>query len=553
MNTQPLLWSTVDTVSDRKHRGAFFTPPHIAQLLSDWAIRTPLDRVLEPSCGEASFLLAAARTIAARTQHHAIHADLVGFDIHPNSVLAAKSALATVTDSADIRQADFFDVAAFPEFDVVLGNPPFIRYQSFVGDNRSKGLRASLAAGVNLTGLASSWAPFLIHATQFLKRGGRLGFVLPAELLAVKYAEPVRRFLMRRFASVKLVVFEKLLFAGALEDVVLLLAEGEGGCDHFDVYPVRDAAGITLATLGKAESVVAGNGTKWTQALVQQDAWREYQSVLATPQIEVFGAWGSAYLGAVTGNNSYFALSDAEVEAARLDKRDLVPVSPPGSRHLRGLDFSEAAWNSERRAGKKCWLFYPRQQLSSFSEAYIKKGAAKRVDKAYKCASRTPWYRVPLVPTPDLLLTYMDADRPRLTANGARVRHLNSLYGVTLKQGRKVAGKELLPVATLNTVTLLGAEIVGRSYGGGLLKLEPREAEQLPVPSFEVVMSISETLRALRPQMASSLRQGKLGAAVAAVDKAMWEDTGLIEERILAVLRDAREFLYRRRMNRGKR
>lgn len=50
----------VDDASLRKARGAFFTPALVSDFLASWAIRSETDRVLEPSCGEASFLLAAA-------------------------------------------------------------------------------------------------------------------------------------------------------------------------------------------------------------------------------------------------------------------------------------------------------------------------------------------------------------------------------------------------------------------------------------------------------------------------------------------------------------
>src|SRR6185295_18716215 len=101
-------------------------------------------------------------------------------------------------------------------------------YQSFTGLSRAKALAAALSQGVRLGGLASSWAAFVIHAASFLKPDGRLGLVLPAELLSVNYAAPIRSYLMRRFASVRLVVFEELVFPDVLEEVVLLLAEGEG-------------------------------------------------------------------------------------------------------------------------------------------------------------------------------------------------------------------------------------------------------------------------------------------------------------------------------------
>ena len=63
--------------------------------------------------------------------------------------------------------------------------------------------------------------------------------VLPAELLSVHYAEPIRRWLRRRFSTVHLVMFERLQFEGALENVVLVLAQGTGGCDAFSLYHVN--------------------------------------------------------------------------------------------------------------------------------------------------------------------------------------------------------------------------------------------------------------------------------------------------------------------------
>src|SRR5260370_40670370 len=48
-----------DSAELRKARGAFFTPPRLARYVAEWAVRSPNDVVLEPSCGEASFLIAA--------------------------------------------------------------------------------------------------------------------------------------------------------------------------------------------------------------------------------------------------------------------------------------------------------------------------------------------------------------------------------------------------------------------------------------------------------------------------------------------------------------
>src|SRR5205085_12055419 len=102
-------------------------------------------------------------------------------------------------------------------------------------------------------------------------------------------------------------------------------------------------------------------------------------------------------------------------------------------------------------------------------------------------------WRVPLVSRPDLILSYMNHDHPRLACNTAAVHVLNGLYGIKLNAPRNALG-QLLPLALLNSATLLGTEIVGRSYGGGMLKHEPREIDLLPMPSLDVLRHVKKHL-----------------------------------------------------------
>ena len=146
----------------------------------------------------------------------------------------------------------------------------------------------------------------------------------------------------------------------------------------------------------------------------------------------------------------------------------------------------------------------------------------------------------------------MDSERPRLITNSADAYHVNSLYGVRLKHGRKQIGSEILPLACLNTVSLLGAEVHGRSFGGGLLKFEPREADRIPVPSFSLIQEKREQLLALRPQVAYALERGHLPKAVAMIDQILWSKDRVTDE-VLTMLRETREFLFQRRSMRSRR
>jgi len=262
--------------------------------------------------------------------------------------------------------------------------------------------------------------------------------------------------------------------------------------------------------------------------------------------------WGDTTLGMVTGNNRYFALSPARVKELGLPRKDLVRLSPPGSSHLRGLELSTGAMTKLGQQGKSTWLFRPAGKPSPASQAYIDAGHLAGVDEAYKCRVRKPWYRVPLLKPADLLLTCMNADTPRLTTNTAGAHHLNSVHGVYLDDQHRELGRELLPIASLNSVTLLNAEMVGRSYGGGILKLEPREADVWAMPSPAHVQTCADQLRLIKPDVTKLLQQGDLIAAVKLVDSVVLVGSGVITESELDHVRDAHAALAGRRQARGR-
>ncbi|MBV9244482.1 MAG: SAM-dependent DNA methyltransferase [Methylobacteriaceae bacterium] len=537
-----------------KSRGAFFTPAEITRFLVNWAVRKSVDSVLEPSCGDAAFLSAAAeRLMALGATRAETSRSLVGVEIHAPSVAEAERRLAREGLSATITSGDFFDQSPQRQFDVVVGNPPFIRYQRFAGTARANSLRAALASGVRLTSLASSWAAFAIHASEFLKDDGRLGLVLPAELLSVNYAAEVRRFLLNRFTKVRLVLFENLVFPGVAEEVVLLLAEGRGKSINFEVYQAQDAASLKSLDTSSWQDFTPADDEKWTPALISIDALATYREITHGNGFSKLIEWGETYLGSVTGNNEYFTMTAATVDRLNLDLSEVLKISPPGARHLRGLMFTSKAWNNLAEEGARCYLFAPQPDRPSLAaRAYITAGEKAGIHKAYKCRTRSPWWRVPLVARPDLLFTYMNHERPRLTTNDAGALVLNSLYGVRLRPGVRKLGQTSLPLASLNTVTLLGSEVVGRAYGGGLLKHEPREADLLPVPSVSLIMAVGEELHSLSPEVSAAMSENRLLRAVELVDSIILERHLRLERSQISQLRKAREALFNRRMSRGR-
>ncbi|MCA7900552.1 N-6 DNA methylase [Burkholderia cepacia] len=541
-----------DTPALRKERGAFFTPDEITRFVTEWAIREPADRVLEPSAGDAAFLVAAV----ARLRELSVDVDALptvdGVEIHAHSARVAQQRVREAGGKAHIRHSDFFTVTPDPVYDTVIGNPPYIRYQDFSGESRARSREAALRGGVSLTGLASSWAAFTIHSAMFLKQGGRLGLVLPAELLSVNYAAPVRRFLFNRFRDVQLVLFDEQVFPEAEADVVLLLADGylEGPAHHATIRQSKNAA--DLASLGAGQIWrPADPAAKWTSSLIDPKAIEPLHELLQRGLFTCLETWGDTTLGIVTGNNKYFTLSPERVKELGLSRKELLRLSPPGSSHLRGLALSKAMLTKLGHEGHATYLFYPTDPPSAEAKAYIEDGHRTGVDTAYKCRVRKTWYQVPLVPAADLLLTCMNADTPRLTANDAGARHLNSVHGVYLEDNYRELGHELLPLASLNSVTLLHAEIVGRAYGGGILKIEPKEADAWAMPSPTLILGRAASLRTVKQQVTDLLSEGKLLDAVEIVDRVILTGCGDLSAKQIKQIRRARAELAHRRTARA--
>ena len=175
-------------------------------------------------------------------------------------------------------------------------------------------------------------------------------------------------------------------------------------------------------------------------------------------------------------------------------------------------------------------------------QEYIQYGEKNGVSKAQKCRVRRPWYVVPHIFIPSAFMPCMVAAWPRLVINQSQYTCTNNILRLLCKEERPEEAWIRLALGTLSTLSQLSAELVGRSYGGGVLKLEPKELAQLAVPLVPV-----EASGGLARKVDSLLRKNKVSEATDAVDSALLDSNIGLNMARIKQLREARNQLFLRR------
>jgi adenine-specific DNA-methyltransferase len=486
--------------------------------LAQWAIKSPDTKILEPSCGDGVLLQSAIETLIKLGIDISKAVNLVhGVEIDKLEAAKASKRITSLTQSetsVEIHNGDFFSyckkqLAEKPLFDAVIGNPPFIRYQNFPEDHRIIAFELMRCAGLKPNRLTNSWVPFLVATTLLLKKTGRMAMVVPAELLQVNYTAELRCFLSQYYSSITLITFRKLVFEGIQQEVILLLGE-RNGQEHTGIRVIElnglDDLENHIKTIPDIRLKEMDHSTeKWTMYFLNEDELQLIRRLKNHPLLTLSGEVIGVDVGIVTGQNKFFVLREDQIDEFGLGEYSQHIVGR--STYLRGAVFSNADWQDsvEKQAG--AFLLkppnVPLNELTDQLKNYIAKGEKAGVNSGYKCRIRKQWYIVPSVWTPDAFMLRQVHKYPKIVLNNANATCTDTIHRVCFRKGAKA---ETVTSAFLNSLTFAFSEITGRSYGGGVLELEPNEAEKLPMPLVGAnELKLDEIDRLLRKEQIESV------------------------------------------------
>ncbi len=477
--------------TSQKLRGGYYTPQHLADYVTKWVLLNEPKKILEPSCGDGVFIQAVANNDASK-QLKMTCFEILDTEVEKSRELAKQLGYV----NCEVNAGDFLVWANKlllennPVFDGVLGNPPFIRYQFLEKDFQIETETVFKTLGLKFTKHTNAWVPFILASLSLLKDGGRLGMVIPSEIINVMHSQSLRTFMGKVCSKIVVIDPKEIWFEDTLQGAVILLAEkkkdhnlqteGVGilsvqGLDFLNTDP-NELFKNTLTTNGKT---IDG---KWTRAVLDKDELKLIDKIINHKNVHLFKDIADVDVGIVTGANEFFLVNNEIVNEYKL--HEYAHPMFGRSQHCRGILYDKNQHDENQNLGLPTNFIYMTQEfeeLSKGAQKYIKLGESKGYETRYKCRIRKPWYTVPSIYSRSVGMLKRSHGAPRLILNTIEAYTTDTAYRVTSK---KVDPANLV-CSFLNPITAIFAELEGRFYGGGVLELVPSEIEKLYVPIVE--------------------------------------------------------------------
>lgn len=527
------LFEAITPQESRRKLGQFRTPATIADLMADWLIQDGTETVLDPGMGACALSAAAYREKQDKVDEPPL-SDIYGADINELALVMGATSL-TLMDHGDphnLQIADFLDLELDDVdgvVDAVISNPPYSRHHELDEEYKQKvNSQAERELGRDVSALSPMYAYFYYHAAQFLRDGGRMSFITPSEFLETSYGESLKQFLLDEFDIKALVLFDRddsSKFDEAMTTSLVSFLEAPNRTDENELTQIVrvDGAPSEEELLAAVSGYVEGE-TDWgfinvvrQDELESDDKWTSLFDPLDidTSGLTELSEIATVNRGIATGKNSYFCLTQEEVDEWGIDKQYLSKIIR-NSRSVPGYDYTDEDWQDERDAGREVWVLYHLTELGadevrkampddadgnatiaayagSESETdneetpavveYLQHGMSDEIEAhdGYLARSRRPWYVVDRRDPPEIVLTYMSRGGTRFIRNKTDARNLSNLHGMYINVEMDEQQQKAL-LAYLNSE--FASEVVrrsGRTYSSGMDKIEPNEMEGVSI------------------------------------------------------------------------
>lgn len=538
-----------ENATQKKLRGGYYTPQKLADYITKVTLKDEM-KILEPSCGDGSFL----RSIKKILKTKKYNIDRIDAVEYIGEEADKSEKIVENIENANVINDDFYNfyVNCKDRYNLIIGNPPYIRYQYLTTFQREKQSQVLIKNKMKSNKLINSWVFFLVACIELLEKNGTIAFVIPAEIMQVAYAEDLRKYLSKHLSKINIISFNELIFEDAEQEVVVLIGikkNQETEClisnclyDNVDDF-IKKYNENNL----NYEKILTND--KWTRYYLNENENNVIEEVKKDSRFRRIGDIGLVNVGITTGNNDYFSLNDNYVKKYDLKKYTKPLIGRSSQTH--GLVFNKDDWTKNVNKGVKAYLLTINEDvdvedMSKGQQEYIKIGEDNEENKGYKCRIRKKWYSVPSIWIPDAFLLRRSNVYPKFVLNGIDAVSTDTMHRIKIKE--EYDNKKIL-LSYYNSISFAFTELCGRSYGGGVLEILPKEAENIIIPNIDDMdeQNVNRLIGILDENIRN---KNDIREAINVMDKEILEKYLGISPDIINMYRDIWKTLNNRRMNR---
>ena len=221
----------------QKNTGSFYTCSTVADYICKWAIQKGNETLLEPSFGDGQFIESAFSRYKSLGNNNPI---IYGVELQESTFEKFLKKEISINGHC----GDFLDYHCKEKVDAVIGNPPYVSLKNLKETDKIKAIKLMNKYQLIMPTAGSLWMPFVVHSTEQISFGGKLGFVLPYELTYVRYAFKLWEYLKNNFGQITVIRIFDDFFPEVDVETVILLAEDKGKSTNFVKYQIFSSVHI---------------------------------------------------------------------------------------------------------------------------------------------------------------------------------------------------------------------------------------------------------------------------------------------------------------------
>lgn len=464
-----------------RDKGQFWTPDWVAEAMVAYvAIGT--DAIFDPCVGRGAFYTA-LKKIAPKKK-------FFGTDIDPEIIKEAQ--VEGIFDSnSDVEVRDFILNPPEKLFNAIVANPPYIRHHRISSELKNHfRLMCLRTLGVTLDGRAGLHIYFLIQALNLLEKGGRLAFIMPADTCEGVFAQKLWNWISRKFCIDGIITFEHKAtpFPGVDTNAVIFLIKNEKPKEKMRWVKCLTPQNKKLFEFLKNDLI--GNNYEnldiYTRDLMEAISGGLSRASRSDHDFEfTLADFARVVRGIATGANEFFFLTREKAKEVGIPDKFL--KSAVGrTRDAEGSFLTREALIKLEEKGRPTLLFFPNgfrwEDMPDTVRNYILEGERAGLSKRALISTRQPWYKMEVREAPIFLFAYLGRRNARFIKNEAGIVPLTGFLCIYPRSSDEAYVEKLWTILQ-HPDTISNLQFVGKSYGSGAIKVEPRSLERLPISS----------------------------------------------------------------------